>query len=56
MTYTIGQSDADIDEVMNKAAEGMDNGTRWPGMTYEQGVHQAINWVTGQSDENPMED
>ena len=29
--------------------------TRWPGTTYEQGVHDALCWVLGQSDTKPVE-
>lgn len=28
--------------------------TRWPGMTYEQGVEQALNWVLGNFSEAPI--
>lgn len=54
MTYTIKRSDDEINDVMNRAAEGMEGGGRWPGMSFEEGVHQALNWVTGGTDENPM--
>jgi hypothetical protein len=36
--------------------EGADGPSRWPGMTYEQGVEATVLWVTGDSDENPMAD
>lgn len=28
--------------------------TRWPGTTYEQGVHEALRWVLGQSQDRPV--
>jgi hypothetical protein len=40
-------------ETLAKAEEGC--GSRWPGMTYEQGVAAAILWMLGEGD-NPMED
>lgn len=30
--------------------------SRWPGMSYEQGVEATVLWVLGDSDENPMAD
>jgi hypothetical protein len=46
----------EIDSVLNWAAHGMDEGTGFPGMSYEEGVHAALTWVTGLSDENPKGD
>jgi hypothetical protein len=46
-----------IDDQLNKAAEAEETGqSSWPGMTYEQGVDAAIRWMTGESDDLPMED
>lgn len=51
--YEIKQSNDEIDDVLGKTIdEG--GGSRWPGMSYEQGVEAALLWVTGQTDENPM--
>lgn len=48
---------AEVDAQLNRAMEAVDAGTTaWPGMTYEQGVDNALRWVTGQSDDVPMED
>ena len=47
---------SEIDEVLNKAVEGMDSVSKWPGMSYEEGVNAALLWVTGDRDEDPMED
>ncbi len=45
-----------IDEVVNKCVESEETGvSRWPGMTYEQGVKAALEWVQGYG-ENPIED
>jgi len=55
--YEIKRSNEEIDDVLNKTSESVDQGTtRWAGMSYEQGVEAAILWVTGQTDDNPMED
>lgn len=48
---------AEIDEQLNLALDSEEAGrSRWPGMTYEQGVEAAIRWVTGQVDDKPMAD
>ena len=39
---------------MSRAVDA-DGSTQWPGMTYEQGVENALRWVLEGSD-NPMED
>ena len=46
----------EIDDQLAKAGEStMEGLARWPGMTYEQGVEAALLWVTGESDEAPMD-
>lgn len=46
-----------IDEAINKCMEQEEKGgSKWPGMTYEQGVSEALRWMTGATDDNPMED
>lgn len=44
-------------EQLNAAEEQMmKGGTKWSGMTYEQGVANAIRWMVGDDDTPPMED
>lgn len=46
-----------IDEAINQATEQEDEGgSKWPGMTYEQGVSAALRWASGETDEHPMAD
>lgn len=46
-----------VDGQLNLASESMEKGSsRWPGMSYEQGVDAAIRWMMGESDEAPMEE
>lgn len=52
----ITRSQQEIDDVLNRASESKENGTAWPGESYEAGVENALLWVTGQSSDNPMED
>jgi hypothetical protein len=45
-----------IDDVLNACVEAEEDGfSKWPGMTYEQGVQAALLWVGGNG-ENPMDD
>ena len=46
----------EIDDQLNKALEGIDGGSKWPGMSYEQGVEAALNWVQGHYENAPMDD
>ncbi len=55
--YDIKPTDVEIDEQLNKAYEQEEKGgSKWPGMSYEQGVRTAIDWITGNTDELPIED
>ena len=56
MSPPVKRMQEEIDDVLNKAADGIDNGSKWPGMSYEQGVDAAIRWLTGETEDNPMED
>lgn len=49
-------SEEEINDVLNKCTESEEEGaSRWPGMTYEQGVKAATEWMQGYG-ENPMQD
>lgn len=51
------RSQREIDEQLNLAADQtMEGSTKFPSMTYEDGVEYALRWVTGQSNDAPMED
>jgi hypothetical protein len=53
----IARTQDQIDEQINRAVESRDeHGTQWPGMSYEDGVDAALRWVTGESDDAPMDD
>lgn len=54
--YEVTPSDEQIDAVLNDTAAAIDEGVmRYPGMSYEQGVRDAIMWVVGETDEVPYE-
>lgn len=48
---TTEQIEAELDRIPEP-----DGPSRWPSMTYEQGVDAALRWVLGHIDERPMED
>ena len=56
MSYRIVRTDKEIDDCLNDAAESDSGGSKWPGMTYEQGVCAAIEWMIEQNEHHPMED
>lgn len=57
MADFIMRDQAEIDDVLNKCFEHINQGTtKFRGMTYEQGVDEMYQWLTGQSDDNPMDD
>lgn len=50
---SIVRSETQIDNVRNWAIEGVDKGSHYPGMSYEQGIEDMAAWLLGESDENP---
>lgn len=55
MLYQIKRTQEEIDEVVNLAIE-TEHHSKWRGMSYEAGVRAAIDWILGDSDDNPMDD
>lgn len=56
MEYQIKRSNEEIDDLLNECAEGIETGdSKYPSMSYEEGIRDAIDWITGTTDENPME-
>jgi hypothetical protein len=55
MAWNITRPDDEIDDVLNIAADQEEQGgTAYPGMTFEQGVAQGIEWACGASDDRPL--
>jgi hypothetical protein len=46
----------EIYDQIDRANEGVNNGTKYAGMSFEEGVKQALEWVIGDSEDKPMED
>lgn len=50
-------TDDEINEQVTEAMTAQEEGSsRWPGMSYEQGVETALRWALGDDDIPPMED
>lgn len=46
-----------LDDALNTAYENKDEmGSKWPGMSYEDGVIATIEWVKGDRAEHPFEE
>jgi hypothetical protein len=51
------KSQKDIDDLLNKCMAAEDEGTtKYPGMTYEQGVTAGIRWLMEHGQPHPLED
>jgi hypothetical protein len=51
------RTEKEIDGVLNAVEKKIDEGgSRWRGMTYEQGVDAALRWVRGDTNEHPYGD
>jgi len=51
----IVRTQKEINDVMNKAYEAMDNGTRYAGMSYEEGLESMFLWLTDRKEDNPFD-
>lgn len=53
----LDRTDDEINDQLNRAMEQEDaGGSRWPGMSYEQGVSAALNWAIGHIEDEPIPD
>jgi len=53
--HTVKRTDDEIDNLLNECVETEEE-SKFPGMTYEQGIQMAIRWLIGEEETNPMED
>ena len=55
MYYEIVRKDQDIDNILKHCSDAEnEDETKFPEMTYEQGVKAGIRWITGETDYNPI--
>ena len=50
------KSKEEMFEVIDKALEAQNNGSKWPGMSYEDGVEASLRWAMGECEQDPMEE
>lgn len=52
----MARTEEEINDLLNKCVDAEDTGeSKYPGMTYEQGIKAAIEWLTGNTDDNPLD-
>ena len=59
MSYQITKIDSVINDLLQKCMDAEEKGTtKYPGMSYEQGIKNAIDWLvdTGVDDYHPLDD
>ena len=55
MKYDISRTDKEIDDLINRCAEQAGKGrSKYPAMTYEQGIRESLEWITDEDTEDPM--
>lgn len=54
--YKIKRTDAEIDRVLNKTAEGIDAGSAYPGDSYEEGIQCFALWLFGDTEDGPFDE
>lgn len=50
--FTVVRTENEINRVQNWADEGSNEGSRYPGMSYEQGIIDALSWLCGDDDKS----
>jgi hypothetical protein len=54
--FSIERTEDEIDDVLNWASESVEHGTtHYRGMTYEQGVEDALLWISGAISDSPKD-
>jgi hypothetical protein len=49
------RSDREVADLENWAAEGVNEGTRFPGMSYEEGIQAVLQWLQNKDAPSPSE-
>lgn len=56
-TNNMAKSQSEIEKIIERCVECENKGeSLYPDMTYEQGVRAAIEWMTGETNESPLEE
>lgn len=49
------RTEAEIEAIYEQAIEGEANGSKFPGMSYEEGMVALLDWLTTPGSDSPME-
>lgn len=55
-TYVIVRDVGEVEELMQRALGAESEGSVYPGMSYEQGIVAAIDWLTDEQQEYPFDE
>ena len=50
----LARTESEVNEQINEGLASRQ--TKWPNLTYEEGVVAALAWAIGRTDDKPMED
>lgn len=54
---SILRGETEIDDLLNAVTEANNDGrSKWPGLTYEQGVENALLWLFGDTEDHPYQE
>ena len=58
MPYRVTRTAMEIDDLLNQCVEAINEGSKFPGMTYEQGIEAALCWALnlGRDSDHPLDD
>ncbi len=50
----VARTDDEINDLRNDVADRInEGGSRYPGMSYENGIEEALSWLLGESEDHP---
>ncbi len=54
--YQVTRTDDEINNLRNDVAGRIDEGgSRYPGMSYENGIEEVLSWLFGENEDHPYE-
>ncbi len=56
MAYKVVKSDREIYGLIERSREARKNGSKFPDLSYEDGLLAALDWVLGETNDEPMEE
>ena len=52
--YTVVRTEEEINRIMDWAYDGVENGSKYSGMSYEEGIVTILDWLAGLTDDDPI--